>query len=130
MASKIYSVIKDGEKLEDFKTLTAAKKLADTEGAEVFCDGKSVYKGVTEIVSAAPVVAETPKQPEVGEPVTEQYRLKAFMNVRQKPDIKAQILSTKSEGTVVRVLGVEGDWLHLIDDSYILYENGRYAEEI
>lgn len=130
MASKIYSVIKDGEKLEDLKTLTAAKKLADTEGAEVFCDGKSVYKGVTEIITAAPVVAEAPKQPEVAEPVTEQYRLKAFMNVRQKPDTKAKILSTKPEGTVVRVLGVEGDWLHLIDDSYILYENGRYAEKI
>lgn len=127
---KTYTVVKNGEELETLNTLTAAKKLADAEGAEVFCDGKSVYKGVTEIVTAEPVVAETPKQPEVQEPVTEQYRLKAYMNVRQKPDKNAQILSTKPEGTVVRVLGIVDDWLHLIDDSYILYENGRFAEKL
>lgn len=127
---KTYTVVKNGEELETLNTLTAAKKLADTEGAEVFCDGKSVYKGVTEIVTAEPVVAETPKQPEVQEPVTEQYRLKAYMNVRQKPDKTAQILSTKPEGTVVRVLGIVDDWLHLIDDSYILFGNGEFAEKI
>ena len=42
MANKTYTVIKDGEELKELKSLTAAKKLADTEGAEVFCDGKCV----------------------------------------------------------------------------------------
>lgn len=42
---KTYTVMKDGEEIEKLTTLTAAKKLADTEGAEVFCDGECVYKG-------------------------------------------------------------------------------------
>ena len=45
MASKIYTVTKDGEVLKELKTLTAAKKLADTDGAEVLCDGECVYQG-------------------------------------------------------------------------------------
>ena len=45
MANKTYIVVKDGEELKELKSLTAAKKLADTEGAEVFCDGKCVYQG-------------------------------------------------------------------------------------
>jgi uncharacterized protein YgiM (DUF1202 family) len=130
MATKIYSVVKNGETLEELKTLTAAKKLADTEGAEVFSDGKCVYKGVTENVTVEPVVAEKPKQPETMEPEVQQYRLKAFMNVRQKPDINSTVLSTKPEGTVVRVLGIENDWLHLTDHTYILYKDGQFAEKV
>ena len=42
MANKTYTVVKDGEELKELKSLAAAKKLADTEGAEVFCDGKCV----------------------------------------------------------------------------------------
>ena len=82
---KTYTVMKDGTEIEELKTLTAAKKLADAEGAEVFCEGKCVYKGITEIVTAEPVVAEKPKQPEVEEPETARYRLKTLMNVRKKP---------------------------------------------
>ena len=109
---KTYTVMKDGEEIEKLTTLTAAKKLADAEGAEVFCDGECVYKGAaqdtpeTVIVHADPVVAEKPKQPEVIEPATERYRLKALMNVRKKPSLDADILSTKPESTVVRVLAV------------------------
>lgn len=139
---KTYTVMKDGEEIEKLTTLTAAKKLADAEGAEVFCEGECVYKGAvkdepeaqdapeTVIVHADPVVAEKPKQPEVTEPATERYRLKALMNVRKKPSLDADILSTKPESTVVRVLAVENGWLHLIDGSFILYEDGRYAEKI
>ena len=57
------------------KTLTAAKKLADTEGGEVFCDGVSVYKGVEVLVNAEPVVAVEPKQSEVEEP-NERYMVR------------------------------------------------------
>lgn len=139
---KTYTVKKDGEEIEQLKTLVAAKKLADAEGAEVFCEGECVYKGAvkdepeaqdapeTVIVHADPVVAEKPRQPEVPEPATERYRLKALMNVRKKPSLDADILSTKPESTVVRVLAVENGWLHLIDGSFILYEDGRYAEKI
>lgn len=136
---KTYTVMKDGEEIEKLTTLTAAKKLADTEGAEVFCDGECVYKGAAEeaqdasetvIVHADPVVAEKPKQPEVPEPETERYRLKTLMNVRKKPSMYAEILSTKPKDTVVRVLGVEDSWLHLIDGSFILYEDGKYAEKL
>ena len=92
----------------------------NAEGAEVFCDGECVYKGAvqdtpeTVIVHADPVVAEKPKQPEVIEPATERYRLKALMNVRKKLSLDADILSSKPESTVVRVLAVENGWLHLI----------------
>ena len=113
---KTYSVMKDGEEIEKLNTLVAAKKLADAEGAEVFCDGECVYKGAAEEAQDAPE--------------TERYRLKALMNVRKKPSLDADILSTKPESTVVRVLAVENGWLHLIDGSFILYEDGKYAEKI
>ena len=131
MASqKTYVVVKNGQEIERLNTLTAAKKLADEEGAEVFCDGLSIYKGVEEIVHAEPIVAETPKQFEVKEPKTEKYRLKTLMNVRKKPNLDSEILGTKPAGTVVRVLKVEDGWLHLINGSFILYEDGRYAEKL
>ncbi len=136
MANKIYTVVKDGEELEQLKTLAAAKKLADSEGAEVYCDGKCVYKGtvqeetVIEIVKADPIIAETPKQPPVEEPKIQKYRLKALMNVRRKPSMAGQIISTKPEGTVVPVLAIEKDWMHLRDNTYILYEGGKFADKV
>ena len=95
----------------------------------MFCDGVSVYKVVKVLVNAEPVVAAEPKQPEVEEPKTEQYRLKALMNVRKKPSMDADIITTKPAGTLVRVLKVKDGWLHLIDGNYILFEEGRYAEK-
>ena len=127
---KTYVVVKNGQEIERLNTLTAAKKLADAEGGEVFCDGLSIYKAVEEIVHAEPIVAEEPKQIEVKEPKTDKYRLKALMNVRKKPGLDSEILGTKPAGTVVRVLGVEEGWLHLIDGSYILFEEGKYAEKV
>ena len=131
MASKkTYVVVKNGVEIERLNTLTAAKKLADAEGAEVFCDGLSIYKGVEVIVHSEPIVAEEPKQIEVEEPKTEKYRLKVLMNVRKEPSLDSEIFGTKPAGTVVRVVGVEEGWLHLIDGSYILFEDGRYAEKV
>lgn len=127
---KTYVVVKNGVEIERLNTLTAARKLADAEGAEVFCDGLSIYKGVEEIVHAEPIVAEEPRQIEVKEPKTEKYRLKALMNVRKKPNLDSEILGTKPAGTLVRVLKVEDGWLHLADGSYILFEDGRYAEKV
>lgn len=138
-AKKTYVVKKDDEIIEQFKTLVAAKKLADMAVAEVFCDGELVYAGTakqaqevleTALVHADPVVAETSEQSEVTEPSTERYRLKTLMNVRGKPSLDADILSTKPENSVVRVLGIENGWLHLMDGSFILYEDGKYAEKL
>ena len=148
--TKIYTVVKDGEELEQLKTLTAAKKLADAEGAEVYADGKCVYQGitptvketvepnveeqseapVTEIITADPVISEKPKQPQMDEPKTEKYRLKSLMNVRKKPSLDSTIVTTKPEGTIVRVLGIEKDWLHLADDTFILYGAGKWADKV
>ena len=174
-SNKTYIITKNGEELEQLKTLAAAKKLADAEGAEVYCDGECVYRAdtvnggttadhdgtttdaghtaespedkveaedteaqttadeaekTTEIVTADPIVAEKPKQPFVATPKTEQYRLKKFMNVRTKPSLDAKIKTTKPAGTVVRVLALENDWLHLADGSFILFKNGEFAEKI
>lgn len=59
-SNKIYIVMKDGEELEQLKTLTAAKKLADAEGAEVYSDGKCVYQGT--VAAAEKAVEETGKE--------------------------------------------------------------------
>ena len=75
-------------------------------------------------------MAKESKQIEVKEPKTEKYRLKSLMNVRKKPSLDSEILGTKPAVTVVRVLGVEEGWLHLIDGSYILFEEGKYAEKV
>ena len=156
-ANKIYTVVKDGEELEKLKTLSAAKKLADTEGAEVYCDGECVYRGavedavkesVTETVSAtspetASEKSETPAAEEnkvqeaqtvqtaqKTQKGTAQYRLTSLMNVRKAPSLDAEKAGTKDAGAVVDVAAVENDWLHLADGSYILYAGGKYAEKI
>lgn len=43
MTSKIYTVMKDGEELKTYKSLGAAKALAEREGAEVFSGNDCVY---------------------------------------------------------------------------------------
>jgi len=156
-SNKIYIVMKSGEELEQLKTLTAAKKLADAEGAEVYCDGECVYTAAESavpatsaittddqttltdqttlgdektILTAEPIVAKTPEQPKVDEPKVTKYRLKKLMNVRKKPSLEAEIMTTRPAGTVVRVLAVEDDWLHLADGTFILWCDGEFAEKI
>ena len=41
---KTYSIVKEGTELKELRSLASAKKLADEEGAEVFCEGALVYK--------------------------------------------------------------------------------------
>ena len=124
MANKTYIVVKDGEELKELKSLTAAKKLADTEGAEVFCDGKCVYQGTvapTEDTVEETAVAEEQK-PEV-------YTLTRKMNVRQEPSLSAAKLKVLDTGDVVEVQAIQNDWLCLTDGSFILYENGKNARK-
>ena len=124
MANKTYIVVKDGEELKELKSLTAAKKLSDTEGAEVFCDGKCVYQGT--VAPAEDTVEETAvaeeQKPEV-------YTLTRKMNVRKAPSMNADKLTVLEAGTAVEVQTVQNDWLCLTDGSFILYENGKNARK-
>ena len=45
--SKIYTIMKDGNKIKTAKSLNAAKAIADQEQAEVFCGDECVYKAQT-----------------------------------------------------------------------------------
>ena len=110
-----YVVVKDGAEIRNYKSLPAAKKLADAEGAEVFYDGECVYSG-TETV------------PEV--PAPEKYRLKALMNVRKEPSVEAEKLRTLPAGAVVEVVSIVEDWMTLTDGSFVLYSGGKFAERI
>ena len=126
--SKTYTVMKDGTELKELKTLAAAKKVADAEAAEVYCDGECVYpEAIAAPVAEGPIVPEKPSQPDKEET---KYRLTALMNVRKKPSMDAQILYTRAAGTEVRVLGIVNDWLHLTNDTYIFYEGGKWAVKI
>lgn len=130
-SNKTYTVMKDGETLRELKTLAAAKKLADTEDAEVFCEGLCVYTpdppvGDGDILpdtepEAAPVaLAAAPIK----------YTLTAKMNVRKAPSLAAGIAGIAKKGTVVEVTGIEDDWLHLLDGTFILYGNGQFAKNL
>ena len=124
--SKTYAVVKDGEQLKELKTLSAAKKLADAEGAVVLCDGECVYRGT--VTDAGETV------PELSEPVTEApapqpYTLTAKMNIRKAPGKDADKVGIAQPGTVVQVVSIENDWLHLEDGTFILYEGGRFARK-
>ena len=129
--TKTYMVVKDGSPIKELKSLTAAKKLADAEGAEVLCDGECVYLGtvavsednVPELSEAAPeeTVAEAAKP--------ERYTLTAKMNIRRAPSLEAQKLGIAQPGTVVEVAAIENDWLRLTDGTFILYEGGRFARK-
>jgi len=124
MANKTYTVVKDGEELKELKSLSAAKKLADTEGAEVFCEGECVYAASVETVDEAveeSVVAEEQK-PEI-------YTLTRKMNVRKEPSLSAAKLKVLDAGAVVEVRDIQNDWLCLTDGSFILYENGKNARK-
>ncbi len=129
MANKMYTVVKDGMELSTLKTLASAKKLADAEGAEVHSGGKCVYKGIQQArVTVDPVVAHTPSQPDEERVETTRYRLKTLMNVRKRPSLESEVVAIKPAGTVVRVLKIENDWMHLSDGNFILFNRGEFAE--
>ncbi len=129
MASKQYIVVKDGEKLKDVKTLAAAKKLADMEGAVVLCDGKCVYEGAEALSDPGETeVPGTETVPEVSAP--EKYVLTALMNIRKAPSMSAEKVGTAKKGSIVEVKAIKDDWLCLSDGTFILYEGGRFARKI
>ena len=157
-SNKTYTVVKDGEELEQLKTLAAAKKLADAEGAEVYSDGKCVYQGIVAAVEEKTTESGDAKTREQGErkttkpeeeiatPVTEarvekteearadkepeKFRIKALMNIRKAPGMNGEKAGTANRGDIVLVNEVIDDWMHLADGTFILYGGGEWAERI
>lgn len=125
--AKTYIVQKDSETLKELKTLAAAKKLADAEGAEVFCEGECVYQGIVDPVTPAveETVVETAQ--EVVHPVT--YTLLRKMNVRKEPSLTAAKVKVLNAGAEVLVTEITDDWLHLADGTFILFEGGKNARK-
>ena len=122
--TKTYVVIKDGETLKELKTLAAAKKLADAEGAEVFCEGECVYQ--TDPVT--PAVEETAvEEPVEQKPTT--YTLLRKMNVRKEPSLTAAKVKVLNADAEVLVTEITDDWLRLADGTFILYEGGKNARK-
>ena len=121
--TKIYAVVKDGETLKELKTLAAAKKLADAEGAEVLCDGECVYQGTVD--PATPAVEEAVEK--VVKSAT--YTLLRKMNVRKEPSLTAAKVKLLNAGAEVLVTEIADDWLNLADGTFILYEGGKNARK-
>ena len=121
--TKIYAVVKDGETLKELKTLAAAKKLADAEGAEVLCDGECVYQGTVD--PATPAVEEAVEK--VVKSAT--YTLLRKMNVRKEPSLTAAKVKVLNAGAEVLVTEIADDWLNLADGTFILYEGGKNARK-
>ena len=124
-SNKTYTVMKDGEILKELKTLAAAKKLADAEGAEVLCGGECVYQGT--------VVGSEDTVPELSADTAEaphRYRLTALMNIRKAPMLSAEKLGQLPAGTVVEVDSISGDWMHLSNGTHILFASGKFAVKL
>ena len=124
MANKTYTVVKDGEELKELKSLAAAKKLADAEGAAVICDGKCVYQS-----TVAPAEDTVEEVGAAEEEKPEAYTLLRKMNVRKAPSLSAAKLKVLDAGAVVEVRAIKNDWLCLTDGTFILYENGKNARK-
>ena len=131
--AKTYTVVKDGIELKELKTLPAAKKLADAEGAEVVCDGEVVY--IPELTAPeieAGTAADTEEDSEdttdaEETPTPDHYTLTTRMNVRKEPSTSAPKLKVLEKGVTVEVASIQNDWLCLTDGSFILYGGGKYA---
>ena len=129
--NKTYIVVKDGEELKELKTLAAAKKLADAEGATVACNGATVYPDAPDELATAEPKNEPVDQPEPV-PVPEKYTLTAKMNIRLAPSLDADKVGVAEPGTVVEVLGIENDWLRVKNGAgevFVLFGGGKYARK-
>ena len=139
-AAKKLADAEDGEVVCDGETVyipveltapvEAEEKPNDTANAkkDVIPSVDTVEENMAEPVAGMDAERE-PVQPASEHPKTEKYRLKALMNVRRKPSMDGQVVTTKPAGTVVEVQGIEADWLHLSDNTYILFGGGRFAEK-
>lgn len=134
--AKEYIVMKDGKELKTYKSLPAAKTLAEKEGAEVYADGECVYSPVSdssfssaeeEKVNVDEKDDVSVEEPKVKEP--EKYTLLHRMNVRKAPSLTAEKLAVLDKGTVLEVGKKVDDWLHLTNGTFIYYEGGKNARK-
>ena len=148
MANRNYVVKKNGEIIKELKSLTAAKKIALSESAEVYCGDELVFSpsdGEKEEAGAVETEAPTTVEKQVDDGAEKQidesaekqidgvemkYRLKALMNVRVSPSLSSRKIATLPPGTIVTVAKISNDWLHLTNGSFIFYGNGKYAEQV
>ena len=148
MANRNYVVKKNGEIIRELKSLTAAKKIALSESAEVYCGDELVFSpsdGEKEEAGAVETEAPTTVEKQVDDGAEKQidesaekridgvemkYRLKALMNVRVSPSLSSRKIATLPPGTIVAVANIKNDWLHLTNGSFIFYGNGKFAEKV
>ena len=151
MANKTYFVKKDGAIIKELKSLSAAKKIAMAESADVYCgdelvysahgtdkevnndtDNASLHDTEKEINNSAEKESDHSADPvsSADDDRAVKYRLKALMNVRTSPSLSSRKIATLLPGTIVTVANIKNDWLHLTNGSCILYANGKYAEKI
>ena len=126
--AKEYIVMKDGTELKTYKSLPAAKALAEKEGAEVYADGECVYSAAVNPVVPA-VTPTVEEKTELQEITSDKYVLLRKMNVRKAPSLTAQKLDVLEKGTVIEVEKKVDDWLHLTDGTFIFYEGGKNARK-
>ena len=126
--AKEYIVMKDGTELKTYKSLPAAKALAEKEGAEVYADGECVYSAAVNPVVPA-VTPTVEEKTELQKNTSDKYVLLRKMNVRKAPSLTAQKLDVLEKGTVIEVEKKVDDWLHLTDGTFIYYEGGKNARK-
>ena len=126
--AKEYIVMKDGTELKTYKSLPAAKALAEKEGAEVYADGECVYSATVDPVVPA-VTPTVEEKTELQKITSDKYVLLRKMNVRKAPSLTAQKLDVLEKGTVIEVEKKVDDWLHLTDGTFIFYEGGKNARK-
>ena len=151
MANRTYFVKKDGAIIKELKSLSAAKKIAMAESADVYCgdelvysahgtdkevnndtDNASLHDTEKEINNSAEKESDHSADPvsSADDDRAVKYRLKALMNVRTSPSLSSRKIATLLPGTIVTVANIKNGWLYLTNGSFILYGNGKYAEKI
>ena len=91
--SKIYTIMKDGNKIKTAKSLNTAKAIADQEQAEVFCGDECVYK--------AQRAAEASQTAEASEEVKAVNTVHAVQSSEAQSDVSdiANTAASKEEAT-------------------------------
>ena len=134
----------DGTVIKDYKTLAAAKKLAEkTEGAVVYCEDEQVYPGTgpieasqttAEPVDNPPDTEEKEKQEEKEKEVeTHPYKVLIRVNIRRKPSLEADKVGAADVGTILEAYEDLGDWLkikHKGGIAYARHKNYEYIREV
>lgn len=122
--------------LARYRVLGNAKTKADENpGYYVFAENGSCVYPEAEETAVEEVIADHEK-PKAGTDekaegtMPESYRLLSLMNVRTQPSLDAPKAGMLPEGTIVPVVGIEEDWLHLTDGNFIFYNGGKFAEKV